>query len=162
GNSLKNRNDPDVFQAVLERTLWMRLLRRSLAPHARRGDYRPGDRDGAIRCTAARARLPIAIRNRYANPCRSCLRRAPPGRGAWRRALPPRIGASRLPVPPARRLRGAGVGTVAPPHLAYARPPSGVDIPLDREPPAQPRAVDGIDRRFAARRRCGPSRLRRR
>src|SRR5262249_27668378 len=32
-----------VLQANLKRTLWLCLLHRGLSPHARRGDYRPGD-----------------------------------------------------------------------------------------------------------------------
>src|SRR5205807_1015465 len=79
-----------------------------------------------------------------------------------RPTLPPQIGPSRLPVSAAERPRRAGAGAAAPPNLAYARPPSGVSINPDREPDAEPGAVDGVDRRFAAGRGCRPAGLRRR
>ena len=67
------------------------------------------------------------------------------GRPVWRRALPARNRAGDLPISPAQRPRGIGAGAVAPSRFAYAGPPSGIDIDLDRESRTQPRAVDGLD-----------------
>src|SRR5262249_27050524 len=120
GALTENWNHRHVLQANLERTLWMCFLHHCLTPHAPGGHRRLTDRGGAIRGSAAQARLPFAIHRRYAHSCRSCLRRAPPSRPARRPALSPRISASDLPVSPPQRPPRVGAWAVASPSFAYA------------------------------------------